>query len=268
MSHKRSLRTGPAEASGEDGRAGNGNGDGDGRWLSIHAACALLGVDQSTLRRWSDAGKVPVFRTPGGHRRYAEADLVALVGDGPARRERPRVSQQTLTDRSLSAYEDEYLRVVRERRWFRAYGPATQEEHRRLGRRLVDLAVRYAAVAPAAGDRASLLDEGRQIGGHYGRAGAGHGLTPAEMVEAFLYFRYPVVRAVTGMIEEQELAARRAIRVFAEISHFMDQILVATVAAHESESSTREVEESRGSSGESPSSARLLVSSSPSPEGP
>ena len=53
-----------------------------GRWLTIHEACAFLGVDQSTLRRWSDTGKVPVFRTPGGHRRYAEADLRALVGDG------------------------------------------------------------------------------------------------------------------------------------------------------------------------------------------
>ena len=34
-----------------------------GRWLTIHEACAFLGVDQSTLRRWSDSGKVPVFRS-------------------------------------------------------------------------------------------------------------------------------------------------------------------------------------------------------------
>ena len=208
-------------------------GGSTGRWLSINAACAYLGVDQSTLRRWSDAGKVPVFRTPGGHRRYAESDLQSLVGDGPRRQERPRVSRQALTDRSLSAYEDEYLRGARDRRWFRLYPPATQEEHRRLGRRLVDLAVRYAAVARGVGDRASLLDEGRQIGEHYGRAGVGVGLSATETVEAFLYFRHPVVRAVAAMIEEEELAARRAVRLFAEIGHFMDQVLVATVQAHE-----------------------------------
>jgi len=214
-----------------------------GRWLSINAACAYLGVDQSTLRRWSDAGKVPVFRTPGGHRRYAEADLRALVGDGPSKQERPRVGRQTLTDRSLSAYEDEYLRAARERRWFRAYyGPETQEEHRRLGRRLVDLAVRYAAVAPTADDRASLLGEGRQIGERYGRVGAGAGLSPTETVEAFLYFRHPVVRAVIGLIEEEELAARRAVRLFAEIGHFMDQVLLATVQAHEVASTAAAVE--------------------------
>jgi len=214
-------------------------GDG-GRWFSINAACAYLGVDQSTLRRWSDAGKVPVFRTPGGHRRYAEADLHALVGDGPRRQERPKVSRQALTDRSLAAYEEEYLRAGRERRWFRAYSPATQEEHRRLGRRLVDLAVRYAAVAPGATDRPSLLGEGRQIGEHYGRAGAAAGLDTAETVEAFLYFRFPVVRAVIGMIEEEELAARRAARLFVEIGHFMDQVLISTVRANEAATTPRE----------------------------
>lgn len=231
--------------------AGSGS---SGRWLSINAACAYLGVDQSTLRRWSDAGKVPVFRTPGGHRRYAESDLKNLLGDGPRREERPRVSRQILTDRSLSAYEDEYLRAARDRRWFRAYPPSTQEEHRRLGRRLVDLAVRYAAVAPNVGDRASLLDEGRQIGEHYGRAGVSVGLSVAETVEVFLYFRHPVIRAVAGMIEEEELAARRAVRLFAEIGHFMDQVLVATVQAHESAVS---IQDERIGSGTKESHAEL-----------
>jgi excisionase family DNA binding protein len=204
-----------------------------GRWLTIHEACAFLGVDQSTLRRWSDTGKVPVFRTPGGHRRYAEADLRALVGEGPRRQERPRVSRQELTDRSLSGYEDDYLRAVRERPWFRTYGAATQEEHRRLGRRLVDLAVRYASAPAAVGDRASFLDEARLIGEHYGRNGALHGLTAAETVEAFMYFRYPVERAVVGLIDEQDLVAKRAIRLYAEINHFLDQVLVSTMQAHE-----------------------------------
>ena len=216
--------------------AGTTAGEANGRWLTINAACAYLGVDQSTLRRWSDAGKVPVFRTPGGHRRYAESDLRALVGDGPRRQERPRVSRQALTDRSLSAYEEEYLRAARDRRWFQAYSPATQEEHRRLGRRVVDLAVRYASAGPGTGDRTSLLGEGRQIGEHYGRSGATAGLGVTETVEAFLYFRFPVVRSVMSLIEEEELAARRAARLFVEIGHFMDQVLIATVRAHEATS--------------------------------
>jgi hypothetical protein len=96
----------------------------------------------------------------------------------------------------------------------------------------VDLAVRYAA-APATGDRYSLLSEGQQIGEHYGRQGALFGLTSVEMVETFLYFRFPVMRAVLSMVDEEGLAAKRVSRVFIEIGHFMDQVLVATVRAHE-----------------------------------
>lgn len=221
------------------GRQREGDGLADGHWLTIQEACAFLGVDQSTLRRWSDTGKVPVFRTPGGHRRYAAADLRALVGEGPRLQERPRVSRQVLTDLSLSGYEDDYLRGARERPWFRTYGVGTQEEHRRLGRRLIDLAVRYAAAPAAASDRASLLDEARQIGEHYGRNGAAHGLSASETVEAFIYFRYPVVRAMLGLIEEQDLVAKRAIHVYAEINHFLDQVLVATVQAHEADTPRR-----------------------------
>ncbi|MDQ6908484.1 MAG: helix-turn-helix domain-containing protein, partial [Chloroflexota bacterium] len=72
------------------------SGNGERRWLTIRDACVLLGVDQSTLRRWSDAGKVPVFLTPGGHRRYAEEDIVALA-KGTARPRR-RISKQALTE--------------------------------------------------------------------------------------------------------------------------------------------------------------------------
>ncbi len=35
------------------------------------------------------------------------------------------------------------------------------------------------------------------------------------------------------MIDEEGLAAKRASRVFVDIGHFMDQVLVATVRAHE-----------------------------------
>lgn len=220
---------------GDDARSIELLGPEGSRWLTIHEACAFLGVDQSTLRRWSDSGKVPVFRTPGGHRRYAEADLRALVGEGPRLQERRRVSRQTITDRSLSGYEESFLRVMRERPWFRAYGGSTQVEHRRLGRRLVDLAVGYAAAPAAAADREALLEEARQIGHYYGRNGAAYGLSASETVEAFIYFRFPVVQAVSTLIEEQGLAAKRAIRLYAEINHFLDQVMVATVQAHEAE---------------------------------
>src|SRR6185437_13045088 len=54
-----------------------------GRWLTLGQACRMLNVDESTLRRWADAGQVRTFRTPGGHRRFAEGDVREIVHGRP-----------------------------------------------------------------------------------------------------------------------------------------------------------------------------------------
>jgi excisionase family DNA binding protein len=55
-------------------------------WLTLGQAAKYLGVAQSTIRKWSDNGRVPAFYTPGGHRRYRRGDLDAfLERSGPGR---------------------------------------------------------------------------------------------------------------------------------------------------------------------------------------
>ncbi|HUG16978.1 MAG TPA: helix-turn-helix domain-containing protein [Thermomicrobiales bacterium] len=199
----------------------------ESKWLSIDAACKLLGVDQSTLRRWSDNGKIPVFRTPGGHRRYSEDDLRALVRGEPRRK---RVSRQVLTTRSMSAYEHDYLGQARSRSWYRAYDPATLEQLRPLGRRMVDLTIRYIS---GRGERDGILTESRELGFQYGLFSARVGLSTAEALEAFLFFRTPVIRAVTDYIEDENVPTQRAARITSELNAFLDQVLIATIRAHQ-----------------------------------
>jgi excisionase family DNA binding protein len=55
-------------------------------WLTLGQAAKFLGVAQSTIRKWSDQGRVPAFYTPGGHRRYRRRDLeLFLDRSGPGR---------------------------------------------------------------------------------------------------------------------------------------------------------------------------------------
>ena len=62
----------------------------DGReWLTLGQAAAFLGAAQSTVRKWADAGRLPAFYTPGGHRRFRRADLEAFLA-GPRRGSGPR----------------------------------------------------------------------------------------------------------------------------------------------------------------------------------
>jgi excisionase family DNA binding protein len=58
-------------------------------WLTLGQAAKYLGVAQSTIRKWSDQGRVPAFYTPGGHRRYRRGDLDKfLENSGPGARDR------------------------------------------------------------------------------------------------------------------------------------------------------------------------------------
>jgi len=51
-------------------------------WLTLGQAAKYLGVAQSTIRKWSDQGRVPAFYTPGGHRRYRRVDLDSFLEQG------------------------------------------------------------------------------------------------------------------------------------------------------------------------------------------
>jgi excisionase family DNA binding protein len=48
-------------------------------WMTLGQAAKFLGVAQSTIRKWSDLGRVPAFYTPGGHRRYRRSDLESFI---------------------------------------------------------------------------------------------------------------------------------------------------------------------------------------------
>jgi excisionase family DNA binding protein len=65
-------------------RPGGRPSAGEPDWLTLGQAAKFLGVAQSTIRKWSDLGRVPAFYTPGGHRRYRRSDLEAFIArSGP-----------------------------------------------------------------------------------------------------------------------------------------------------------------------------------------
>jgi excisionase family DNA binding protein len=51
--------------------------------LTPAEVAALFQVDPKTVTRWANAGKLASIRTLGGHRRYIESEVRALLGDIP-----------------------------------------------------------------------------------------------------------------------------------------------------------------------------------------
>jgi excisionase family DNA binding protein len=41
----------------------------------------MFRVDPKTVTRWASAGRIGSIRTPGGHRRFRESEVTALLAD-------------------------------------------------------------------------------------------------------------------------------------------------------------------------------------------
>jgi len=154
----------------------------DSRWLTLSQACHILNVNPATLRHWADAGRVRVFRTVGGHRRFSRDDVTSLV-------ERASASRVVA---SGPDGEDVALRRLRRRlrqgqdRWHGAFDEEGLMRMRLLGRQLLGIATAYLTQKKR---RPQLQEEARFIGQEYGTELARRGLSLKEVVEAFLFFR-------------------------------------------------------------------------------
>ena len=51
------------------------------RWLKPAEVAGMFGVDRRTVLNWARNGKLHSQRTAGGHRRWRESDVRALVAE-------------------------------------------------------------------------------------------------------------------------------------------------------------------------------------------
>ena len=69
------------------------------RLLTPGEVASLFRVDPKTVTRWAAAGRISSIRTPGGHRRFRESEVRALLrgGDVTATAPAPRSSVEDET---------------------------------------------------------------------------------------------------------------------------------------------------------------------------
>ena len=197
------------------------------RWLTLGQACRVLGVDESTLRRWADGGQVQTFRTPGGHRRFAEADLQALLaGHGPSGR-----PYRALGDLAISRIRRQlHRRPAREASWHSTVDEAGRERLRPLGRRLAALAAEYLDRRTR---RAGLLHDARELGHEYGHELATLGLPLPQAVEAFIFFRRSLDDTTRQSSERNGLSAVDALQAGKQVIVLADEVLIGLTEVYE-----------------------------------
>lgn len=199
------------------------------RWITLGQACKLLGVNESTLRRWADAGHVRSFRTPGGHRRFSEDDLRALVaGQGGPQTQEPYTS---ISNMALSRIRRRLQRGRNQAaHWYSGLSEEDREKMRPLGRRLVSIVSEYLTRGSR---RTNLLEEAKEIAREYGGLLANDGVSLRDAVEGFTFFRKTLDEVAMEEAHKNELTAEKAIELWELLSNLADQVLISMAESYD-----------------------------------
>jgi excisionase family DNA binding protein len=203
----------------------------DDPWLALGAAARLVGVGPDTLRRWADTGKVQSYQTPGGHRRFLRSSLESMI-NAPRR---PRYGVERLPDSTQTMAGELHRRVSRAgyagQPWQARLTTEQRDDFRRWGQRTFSLVVDYVA-ATKKSERVLLLEEAEKMGALYGAEASRAGLTLAETVEAFLFYRSPVLDAIVGQLRRRSADVSEVSAAFHEANAAIDGVLTALVSSH------------------------------------
>ena len=202
----------------------------DPDWVGLSEASRVLGVSPATLRRWSDAGRLRVFTTPGGHRRFSRSALERLL---PAdRSRRPSISGAGLSpSRIARTYRRASREAAPELPWVLTLSDEQRLLFRERGHVLAASLLLYLdATQPETA--AHHLNEASGTASEYGNVAAALGLSLSQTVEGFLRFRAPFHHELAVAARRRGFDTAETTDLLETAERAMDSLLVATMTGH------------------------------------
>lgn len=195
--------------------------------IGLSEAAALTGVSISTLRRWADEGRIPSYRTAGGHRRFREDDLRAAIA--PVRS--PAEGADAFGGLALARIRRQLAAPrTRDLEWLHGIDDAARDRLRLLGRHLMATVDEYLTRRRP---RAAVLAEARQFGLMYGREMATANCTVRQGVEAFTFFRRGLEEAARRHAAQQHLSPAEFDDLRDQLDVLNDRVLLGIAEAYD-----------------------------------
>jgi excisionase family DNA binding protein len=195
--------------------------------LGLSDVAELLGVHPSTVRNWSDLGRLPVHRTQGGHRRYlrSEVDLWMQSRRTEGRSDAALVVQNALRSTRFQVSEGR----LNAEGWYLKLDDEARDQYRRSGRALLQGLNDFLASDDQKGDA-----EARALGYEYASRGRRSGLSVSDAAHAFLFFRNVLVESMLNVYEAAAVQSPAAWSdMMRKMNAFTDQILMALLETYE-----------------------------------
>lgn len=197
-------------------------------WLPLGKAADLLGVHSMTLRRWSDSGRFPSYRTAGGHRRFAAGDIQAYIA-----RQKSALDSELTADWASNALVQTRQQISHHKghRWLQAIeAEDMQDEYRQLGHRLMGLLLQHVA-AEEPDD--SFVEEANRIGRRYGSFGRQAGLSLTSILEATLFFRDVLIESTLEVRPSGYVETGASLRILRRVNEIINAVQLAVTAFYE-----------------------------------
>lgn len=199
-------------------------------WLTIHEASDLVGVSPATLRRWTEAGDLEAFVTPGGHRRFSRSSVLSLLPHGAKRRRRLRELGET-PERVVRQYRRELADRTSPGDWVRELGDAERESFREPGRRILAGVLGFLDAATPDESEASLAGA-LEASARYGTMAREHDIRLDVLTDTFLRFRIPFLHELSRIARRRHLEVDEAMDLLLAASRVFDRLLLALLRGH------------------------------------
>ena len=195
-----------------------------GDWIGLREAALILGVHPATVRNWSDQGRLPVYRTSGGHRRYRRSEVELWAQSS---RQESRTSPQNSTQIALRQIRVRIAEGQLEAEgWYQKLDEAARAQYRQSGAALG----RGLLAHIASGEPAST--EVQALGYEYAARARSQGLSRVEAVQAFLFFKNALVDGIMQVFADARVPSGEAWALLSQVTAFMDEILVSLLGAY------------------------------------
>lgn len=188
-------------------------------WLPLGKAAERLNVHPTTLRRWADNGEIPVMLTPGGHRRFAAADLTNFAKERHGLRNTGDL-EQIWADEALSQTRQE-ITVRQDKAWLTSFDEEARARHRVLGQQLMGLTMRFLAGEE---DDEQLLDQARRIGSEYAAIALETNLPLTDALRAAIFFRDTLVETALHLPENAHVRPQASMQLLRRINTLLNAV--------------------------------------------
>lgn len=193
------------------------------RWLSLSAAAKKLNIHPATLRRWADDGAIPVILTPGGHRRFAVADLERF-----AQPRRGSGAEEVWAQQALTVVRQE-IGTKQDANWMAALSESERQKSRTMGRHLMGLTLQY--ISNDSNDH--LLTDAHQIGLEYGRHCYSLNMSLSDALNASLFFRDTMVETALQLPENVHIRPEANLRLLRQINTLLNTVHLAIAEVYD-----------------------------------